>query len=161
MSTPYPSFRISGLPVGQFEALYGLSDERLAELHVVRQRVDAHPGFPDRIEMRDAEIGETVLLVNHAHLPHENPYASRHAVFVIEGARRAYQAIDTIPAVLRLRMLSVRSFDRDQMMIDADLVDGHEVERLIARLFENPAAAWLHVHYARRGCFACRVDRGG
>ncbi|CAN5268895.1 DUF1203 domain-containing protein [soil metagenome] len=159
MSSRPHAFRIAGLDAARFSHLYGLSDEQLATHHAVRFRVDAHPGFPDRIELRDADIGETVLLVNHAHLPHAGPYASSHAVFVIEGARRPFEAAGTVPTVLRSRMLSVRSFDCDQMMLAADLVDGAALESMIERLFEDPSAAFLHVHYAKRGCFACRVDR--
>jgi len=45
------------------------------------------------------------------------------------------------------------------MMIDAGLVDGTELESLIALLLANDAAAYLQVHYAKRGCYAARVDR--
>ena len=51
--------------------------------------MDATPGYPDRIEMRDCVAGETVLLVNYEHLPVASPYRSAHAIFVREGAREA------------------------------------------------------------------------
>jgi hypothetical protein len=44
-------------------------------------------------------------------------------------------------------------------MLDAQVAPGTELEALIGRLFADPAVAWLHLHHARRGCFACRVDR--
>ena len=153
------AFRTTGLSAQPFQHLFGLSDEALAARHVVRYRVDAKPGFPDRVELRDAEIGETVLLVNHAHLPDDGPYRSSHAIFVIEGATRTFDAIDVVPEVLRTRTLSVRAFGDDGLMIDADLVDGRAIEDLIARLFRDPEVVYLHVHYAKRGCFACRIDR--
>ena len=152
-------FRITGLPAERFRHLFDLSDEELVAHHARRYVVDAKPGFPDRIEMRDAEVGESVILVNHTHLPDASPYRASHAVFVIEGATATYDAVDQIPAPLRTRMLSLRGFDRDGMMVDADLVDGQAVESLIERLFANPAIAFIHAHYARRGCYACRIDR--
>jgi hypothetical protein len=54
-------FRIAGLAPAPFQRLYGLSDEALRTRGVLRLRVDANPGFPDRIELRDADIGYKVL----------------------------------------------------------------------------------------------------
>jgi hypothetical protein len=36
---------------------------------------------------------------------------------------------------------------------------GSELEALIERFLAEPRVAYLHVHNARRGCYACRVDR--
>ena len=158
MQASTPAFRMTGLSARPFAHLFGLSDEALAAHHVVRYRVDAKPGYPDRVELRDAEVGESVLLINHAHLPDDGPYRSSHAIFVVEGASRTFDALDVVPEPLRIRTLSVRAFGRDGLMVDADLVDGRAVEDLIARFFRDPAVVFLHVHYAKRGCFACRVD---
>jgi hypothetical protein len=68
--------------------------------------------------------------------------------------------VDEAPAVLSVRKaISIRAFDAADMMIDADVVPGDEVEALILRLLENPRAAYLHAHNAGRGCFAARIDR--
>ena len=64
-----------------------------------------------------------------------------------------------IPEQLAIRLLSVRAFDGDGMMIDADVVEGTGLEPLIERMFADGRVAYLHVHNARRGCFAARVDR--
>ncbi len=65
-----------------------------------------------------------------------------------------------IPEQLRIRLLSVRAFDADGMMIDAQVLEGAGLDAQIERMFTDPRAAYLHVHNARRGCFAARVDRG-
>jgi hypothetical protein len=39
------------------------------------------------------------------------------------------------------------------------LVEGHHLEDTIERLFADPRAAYLHLHYAAPGCYAARVDR--
>ncbi len=93
-------FRITGLDPGPFRPLYGLADIELARLGVKRCRVDAKPGFPDRVEMRDAEPGESVLLLNYVHQPADSPYRASHAVFVREGAERAYEGVDEAPECL-------------------------------------------------------------
>jgi hypothetical protein len=45
------------------------------------------------------------------------------------------------------------------MMIDADVVEGRAAAALFERFLENPAASYLHVHNAKRGCYAARVER--
>jgi hypothetical protein len=44
-------------------------------------------------------------------------------------------------------------------MIEADVVDGRELETCVSRILGRPAVAYAHIHFARPGCFACRVDR--
>lgn len=152
-------FRITGLSAAPFQYLFDLSDDELATHHAKRYVADAKPGFPDRIELREAEVGESVILVNHAHLPDAGPYRSSHAVFVLERPAKPFDAIDEIPEVLRSRTLSLRAFDRDHMIVEADLVEGRDVAALIERFFAREDVAYLHAHFARRGCFACRIDR--
>ena len=154
------SYRITGLSPEPFRHLFGLPDAELAARGV--QRWTATPGsrLPDRIEVRDAEPGETLLLLNHEHQPAPTPYRATHAIFVREGATTASSYEDEIPEAMRSRMLSLRAFDAAHLMVDAELVDGREAEAAIARLFAQPAVAYLQAHYATRGCYAARIDRG-
>ena len=154
------TFRITGLDPEQFSDLFGKSDEELAALGARRYVVDKSPGYPDRVEMRDLDVGERALLVNYTHLDDAgSPYRSSHAVFVREGAATAYDAIDEIPEVLRRRLLSVRAFDKDAMMLDADVIDGDLLRDWIASAFDGGIADFIDVHNAKRGCFAARVRR--
>ena len=152
-------FRITGLPAEQFGHLFGLSDEALARHGARRVVADAKPGFPDRIELRDADPGDSLLLLNYVHQPADNPYRASHAIFVREGASERYDANDEVPDALRQRLISLRAFDSNDVMVDADVIDGRELEMAIARMFENREVTYLHAHYARRGCYAARVDR--
>ncbi len=122
------SFRITGLSPAPFQHLFGLSDDELAVHGVKRHIADEKPGFPDRIEMRDAELGETLLLLNHTSQPANTPYRTTHAIFVREGAAGTYDQVDKVPEVMRVRLLSLRAFDADGMMLDADVVQGTEIE---------------------------------
>lgn len=153
------SYRITGLDPAQFAPLFRLSDEELASRNISRVVADAKPGFPCRVTLQDAEPGETLLLLNYEHQSAPTPYRSSHAIFVSENVPQRFDEIDRVPPALRARPLSVRSFDSAGMMLDADLVDGASLETLIGRFFENPRAEYLHVHYAKRGCFAARVER--
>lgn len=153
------AFLFTGLPFEQFEPLFGKPEAELASLGIERRVADSKPGFPDRVSLRDAEPGESVLLLHFEHQSAPTPYRASHAIFVIEGERRRFATPDVVPPALRPRVLSLRAFDARGSMLDADLVDGSAVESLIERLFANGDVAYLHAHYAKRGCYAARVDR--
>ncbi len=153
------SFRITALPAAQFAPLFAMSDAELLQHGAVRRVADHAPGFPCRVSLADAEPGETVLLVHHEHQPASTPYRSGHAIYVRAGAVEARPEVGEVPPVLRRRLLSVRSFDASGMMVDADVVEGRDVEPVIERLLARPDAAYLHLHNAKPGCYAARVDR--
>jgi len=153
------AFRVSGLSPEPFRHLYGLSDQELAQRGVKRCIADKQPGFPDRIEMLDASAGETLLLLNHVCQPAATPYRASHAIFVREGAENAYDRVDEVPEVMRVRLLSLRAYDAEGMMLDADVVDGKDVESVIIRLFSLPQVAYIHAHNAKRGCYSGRIER--
>jgi hypothetical protein len=153
------SFRVTGLDPAPFRHLFALSDAALAEHGVKRYVIDSKPGFPDRVEVRDMEVGETALLLNYTHQPADTPYRASHAIFVREGVDRAAEFVGKVPEVMRLRMISLRAFNEAGEMLDADLAEGGEVETLILRFLADPEVAYLHAHYAKRGCYAARIER--
>lgn len=153
------TYVITGIDPAPFRHLYGLPDAALARAGAVRMIADAKPGYPCRVTLEDAKPGAALLLVNHEHLPVDTPYRSRHAIFVAEGAEQPACYHGVVPDQLRIRLLSVRAFDAHGMMIDAEVLEGAELETEIARMFADPRAVYLHVHNARRGCFAARVNR--
>jgi hypothetical protein len=153
------TFRITGLDPAKFSHLFGKSDAELASIGARRAIVDENPGYPDRVEMRDLNVGETALLVNYTHLDTNSPYRASHAIWVREGATTAYDASDEIPEVLRRRLLSVRAFDKDAMLVNADVIDGNDLRGWIAATFEKSNVDFIDVHNAKPGCFAARVTR--
>jgi hypothetical protein len=153
------SFQFSGLPVAPFQPLFGLSDSQLAAHSAVRRTADKSPGFPCRVSLRDAEPGETLLLINYEHLAVAGPYRSRYAIFVREGAMQAQLAVEEVPEMLRHRLLSLRAFDSEGMLLDADVVEGQGIEPVIQRMLDRGEVDYLHLHNAKPGCFAARVDR--
>ena len=153
------SFRITGLPAEQFAHLFALSDEELAKRGAVRRIADDRtPGYPCRVSLTDSRPGDELLLVNYEHHPVASPYRMRFAIFVRKGEER-FDAVGEVPEQLRLRQLAVRGFDKDAMITGWELVDGRELEGAIERLFADPKAAYLHIHYAAPGCYAARVER--
>jgi hypothetical protein len=153
------SFQISALEADRFEALFALSDERLAEHLAVRVTATSKPGFPCRVSLADAEVGEELLLVNHQHLTEATPFRATYAIYVRKGAARARPAVGEVPEQLRTRTLALRAFDAAGMLVAADLAEGTALEPTLERLLAEPEAAYVHIHYAKPGCYAARADR--
>lgn len=152
-------FRISALSADEFSHLIGLDDESLAEHGARRLQVDMKPGYPCRVTLEDADVGESVLLLNFEHLIVNTPYRAAHAIFVREAATTCSPIVNQIPEQLRIRLLSIRAFDTDGMMVDADVVHGKDSAPVIERLLEDERVDYLHIHNAKPGCYAARVDR--
>ena len=150
------SFRITGLPAENFDHLFTLSDEELREQGAVRRKA---PGaVPCRISLTDATPGEEVILTNYEHHAVDSPYRMRFAIYVRKG-EKTYDEVDEVPEQLRARTLAARAFDKNGMMVARELVEGTALEGAIERLFAEPGAAYLHLHYAAPGCYAARVER--
>lgn len=154
------AYVIRGLDPAPFAHLFGLSDQALAEHHAVRRRADAKPGYPCRVTLEDAELGEDLILLNHAHLPVDSPYRGSYAIYVREGALRAAEYRDAVPLQLSRRLLALRAFDDEGMLLKADVIDGTDLEALIDPWLADSAVAYLHAYNAKPGCFAARIDRG-
>jgi Protein of unknown function (DUF1203) len=153
------SFQISALPKSQFQHLFELPSAELAPLRAVRMVADKKPGFPCRVSLADAELGEEVILVHHEHQTADTPYRASHAVFVRQAANEAKLNVDEMPEMLRSRLLSLRAFDEQGMLVAADLTNGKVLEMAIEEMFLNTAVAYIHIHFAKPGCYAARVDR--
>jgi len=152
-------FRITGLPVDPFRRFFDLGDEELA-LHNARRYVaDAKPGFPCRVSLIDAEVGERVILVSYTHHQVNGPYSGSGPVFVRESARVAELNVNEVPEVVRHRLISVRAYDADGLMNQSQVVEGRDVSQVVQEFFANEKVQYLHLHNAKPGCYSCRVDR--
>jgi hypothetical protein len=152
------SFRVLGLPPEQFRRYFEMPDAMLRE-HGARRVIADQPTLPCRVSMAHAEVGEELVLVNYEHQSANTPYRSTHAIYVRKFADRAFDAIDTVPEVLASRLLAVRAFDAEHMMIDAEVLEGAQAAEAFERFLTNPLTSYLQVHNARRGCYAARIAR--
>ena len=153
------NFRIHALPIEPFAADFSLTDEALRERGIRRVVADDKPAYPCRVSLQDACEGERLVLLPHLHHDVDTPYRASGPIYVREAAVQAQPVIGEVPALLRSRLLSLRAYDARGMMVWADVVPGSELESGIAQLFAIERSAYLHVHYAKPGCYACRVER--
>ena len=152
-------FQIHALSADQFHHLFKMTDSELTARNARRQLVNSNPGTPCRVSLKDAEIGEEVILVHYEHQPEDTPYRASHGIFVRQGAQQAFPEQGQVPELFRHRLMSVRGFDKNHLMIDADAVEGVALEETINRLFENSDVEYLHLHNATPGCYAAKVTR--
>jgi len=127
-----------------------------------RYTADESPGYPCRICLRDADLGDELLLVSHDPFRGPSPYRSASPIFVhahdcTDGAH--IEHVDRVPDQLSRRQLSVRAFDAEEMMTDASVIDGVDLAALLARFFDDPKVELVHVHNATRGCWAATALR--
>jgi uncharacterized protein DUF1203 len=152
------SFRVRGLEPEPFRKYFDMPDADLRAMGMLRVIAD-EDGFPCRVSLRHAPVGDELLLLNYEHQPGRTPYRSNHAIYVCRSSAKPFDAVDVVPEVILRRFVSVRAFDASHMMIDADVIDGADAAALFERLLANPDAKYLHVHNAKRGCYSARVER--
>ena len=152
-------FLIKGISPDKFAHLFKLEKDRLTELGIRRFRVDSFPGFPCRISLEDVPIGDEVLLLPYEHHQTSAPYRASGPVFIRKNATPANLQVNEIPKMLKHRFLSLRTYDRDGMMLNAQTVQGTELNARIKDIFKNPDATYIHVHNAEPGCFNCEIRR--
>ncbi len=152
-------FRFVALPAARFEPLFRMDDAELRSLGACRRVADQKPGFPCRVSLADAEVGETVLLLPFTHHDVASPYRASGPIFVRQGVPSATPAPGEIPAMFAHRRLSLRAYDTTHMMVNAEVVEGSVLEAAVRRLMADAAVSYLHVHNAGPGCFNCSVVR--
>ena len=159
MEPPVPSFQLSGLSYEPFGPLFTLSDDRLLALGAVRRVADADMGFPCRVSLQDAAVGEELLLLPFEHQPAASPYRASGPIFVRRGARQRRLAAGVVPPYVSQRLMSLRAYDAQHMMVDASVCEGVVVAQELQRTFLDMEVAYVHLHNARRGCFSCLASR--
>ena len=108
------SFQLVGLPFEPFSPLFALSDAELLARNVRRVFATTKPGYPCRVSLADAEIGDELLLLAFEHhlrvhrtsRPARSLYAKRRCKLMSSlawsqtmFARVSYRYMHTIPSI--------------------------------------------------------------
>ena len=146
------ALRLRLMPIDATEA------NRLREKATVIKVADTSPGYPCRQCLLDADIGEELVLVSFDPFTSDSPYRSASPIFLHKN-QCSEPRLDKISDQQLRRRLSIRAFDSTEMMSDAQVIDGEDLESVALRLFESTDVAFLHVHNASPGCWALRIER--
>jgi hypothetical protein len=153
------NYRVLGLSPDPFAPLFDLADEELAVRGAVRRVADEPNAFPCRVTLEDAAPGEELLLLPYRHHVGPSPYQSSGPIYVRRAARAAFDAVNQVPPMQLRRLSSVRAYDAAGLLVVADVVAGTDLEGLIRKFLGRTEVERLHVHNARPGCYAFRVER--
>jgi hypothetical protein len=150
------TYIIRGLEPAQFEPFFAMTDPALAKSGAVRRASDG--SFPCRVSLEDAPAGEEVILLNHVTHDVDGPFRTAYAICVrdrVEAA--AYEG--ELPPVLRTRRVALRQFDREGMLVGAELSEPQETDATLRRLLEAEEVSTIHAHNPAYGCFLARIER--
>lgn len=153
------NFRFEALNDMDFAYLNDLSEAELEEHHIKKIKVDQFPGFPCRTTLEDAKIGETVFLLNYDFHNVNSPYRASGPVFVRANQLTKKYAQNEIPVMFNHRLLSIRGYNKEVMMIFADVCEGMFLKDKLLQILKNPKIEYIHLHNAKPGCFNCTVKR--
>ena len=153
------SFQLVGLPAEPFAPCFALTDAELAEMGALRVVAKESDAFPCRVSLVDAKIGDELLLLPYCHQPAKSPYKASGPIYIRKGARQQILDVGYVPEYVGRRLVSVRAYDADHLIIDADVCDGRCVAAEIERQFTNARVRYIHLHNAKRGCYSCLVNR--
>ena len=152
-------FIIKGLRPEKYDEILTLSSEELKQRNIHSYVVDSFPGYPCRASLEDAPLGEEVLLFTYEHHGANSPYRASGPIFIRKNATTANLGPNEIPKMLEHRLLSLRAYDINGMMLDARTSEGLELRIHIPDIFDNPQVSYIHIHNAGPGCFNCAVHR--
>jgi hypothetical protein len=153
------AFRLVGLESAEFVPLFDLDEGELRALGARRRVATETPGFPCRISLQDAAVGEELLLLPFEHLAEDSPYRASGPIYVRRGAQPRTLAPGEVPEYVRARQISLRGYSARHLMVNALVCEGADVAAQIERMFADPKIAYAHLHNARPGCYSCRAER--
>lgn len=152
-------FQFVALASENFSHLFSMNDAELESHGAKRVNVDSHPGYPCRVSLMDAPVGERVILTPFRHHDVTSPYQSTGPIFVRENTQTAKPHVNEIPVMFYHRLLSVRGYDEAAIMKNARVVEGRALEETIRDFFTSASISYLQIHNAAPGCFNCMVQR--
>lgn len=124
------------------------------------RRMTADHASPCRVCLRDAAEGEAVLLGSYDLPRPRGVYWTPSPIFVHAAPCTAFDAPDTIPEIVRSRLVSVRAYDAEDLCL-YDLGhagDGDDIDAPLMRALADPRTAFVNIHTAKPGCLLCRVE---
>jgi len=154
-----PRFRCIAMPTEDAARFRASGRDDRGNL-LVRQTANGS-GFPCRHCLRLAETGEEMLLGSWDMPRPQGIYWTPSPIFLHAGDCPRFEEAGAIaPTVLANPIVSVRSYDADQMCLyDLGRVcAGAEVEAPLMRALTDPRTRFVNIHTARPGCWLAGAE---
>ena len=154
------TYRAIGLDPAGLRHLFALTDEELGRQGATRRTAERSGIYPCRIALERVRAGEELILLNFEHhAAPASPYRATGPIFISKSAEEQRIETGRLPPMMRDVLLSLRAYDSDGFLVEAELCEGPYADGALRRFFANPHVAAVHAHFARQGCFAARFER--
>ncbi|NMH72916.1 DUF1203 domain-containing protein [Bacillus sp. RO2] len=153
------NFQIVALQEKEFSNLFFINEELLKSIGALKMIANKKPGYPCRVSLKDAEVGEEVILLNYQYHCVNSPYKASGPIFIRKGATTAKLDVNEIPEMLDHRYLSLRGYNHDSMMVEARGTEGVNVRENIDEILDNKEVEYIHILNSNPGCYNCLVNR--
>ena len=90
------NFIIKPIKKSTFAEYLNQSQEQLAKVNAKWLIADSRPGYPCRVSLKEAEVGERVLLIPYKYHNVKSPYQASGPIFIRENAETAELNINEI-----------------------------------------------------------------
>lgn len=152
-------FKLVGLNHESFAPLFDLSSADLARRGIITRTADSETGFPCRISLEDAAVGDELLLLHYTHHSVASPYRASGPIYIRRGQSQRTLAPGVVPEYVARRVISLRAYDAEHMMLGGHVSEGALGAQCLDDLFADSSVAYVHLHNAMRGCFLCLAQR--
>src|SRR5262249_580954 len=124
-------------------------------------RFDVDRTYPCRHCLREASGKSGILLLSYQAPKPRSAYGQPTAIFMCASECERFEHWDTIPDIVRNRLVSYRAFRNDGMMIyEANtIVEGNGHDATVRRIFARDDVAYINAHTAKAGCILCHIER--
>ena len=114
--------------------------------------------YPVRCCLRRVRGDEGVVLLSARPRTADSPYAAAGPVYLHADRCDGFHDHGSLPPMLHGSTLSLRGYDAGHMITGTAVVTSDHLEAAALELLQAPGVAYVFVHYAGPGCYACRVE---
>jgi len=120
---------------------------------------------PCRISLKPFNVGQDIRLVfAYSPFSENNAFNQSGPVFIHKNEVEEYSDIYNFPKEIKADKenfpLSLIGYSKEQKMIFTKLVGDHDIDLLIAEIFETKSdVEYLHARNSEACCFICKIER--
>jgi Protein of unknown function (DUF1203) len=154
-------FAIEALPTADLDDIRQAGRDRYGNPLMRRVVGAGDAGSPLRCCLREAAIGEQIVLIAHSPRGGTGVYREVGPVFIHADKCAGYLTPGQYPDGFRHRQQVFRAYDSQGRICDAILVNGIEAEEVIADLLARRGVAVVQSRNLLYGCFMFLISRAG
>src|SRR5438132_9052288 len=125
------TFRIVPVPADVAQRVRMTGSDGHGNSDVRPERAGEAGALPCRVCLKEAEIGDELLLFSYSPFERPVPYRNVGPIFAHANGCEPYAPAGGIPELMRRRLLALRGYDANDRMVECDLVEGKVIESMV------------------------------